>query len=272
MEKQPYPWYLLYQNLFASRNGHETFVIISEGLTVLLENADRLVKDAKLLKEGGGYWSASFLGTTAREEMAKSHILVDACRLDFSRQRSVLKRLCKAFYSHIAKYAYYTVLSFPALYDMEEIKEAWNNATKRWWPSNSESSEPDMPHDTKYLREMPLYVDFGDWDEGWYNPQAQKGTLFISARTYTIDEAQQDLDLFRTTHDAGLYKPKSLSTLNDVYKKLFITEKTPMQEIDFVYEKVGQQIEKVLDIPQRKFTGSFISKWPLYHFVNTTSI
>ncbi len=99
MGNQPAPWDILYKNLFVSSN---TFAILSDGFDVLLENVERLVNDANLLKDSDGYITASFLGSTAREEMAKVHLLVDACRLDFSRHESVLKRLCKAFYSHIA--------------------------------------------------------------------------------------------------------------------------------------------------------------------------
>jgi AbiV family abortive infection protein len=266
LDKKPNPGDVLYKNLFATRDRDQTFAIISDGCTIILKNADRLVKDAKLLKDGGGYVSASFLAFTAREETAKSHILLDACRLDFSHHHNVLKRLCKAFYNHVAKYAYYKVLSFPALHDMGEIKKAWENATREWRPSEIESGEPDMPHETNYLREMPLYVDFSDWDEGWYNPQAPKGSLVISARHYQIDDAEEDLKLFRKTHELGLYKPESLSILNDTYKNLFITEKINMQEISSIYEKAGQQFEKKLAIPQTAFSSSFISKWPLYKF------
>ena len=83
LDKKPNPGDVLYKDLFATRDRDQTFAIISDGCTIILKNADRLVKDAKLLKDGGGYVSASFLAFAAREETAKSHILLDACRLDF---------------------------------------------------------------------------------------------------------------------------------------------------------------------------------------------
>ena len=263
MEKQPAPWEILYKNLFVSNN---TFAILSDGFDVLLENIERLVKDANLLKDTDGYMTASFLGSTAREEMAKVHILIDACRLDFSRHESQLRRLCKAFYNHIAKYAYYNVLSLPKLSDMEEVKKIWENNVKKWWPSDPESGEPDMPHHTKYLREMPLYVDYYDWDGCWYNPQSNKGNLLKSARLYTIEYAEEELNLFRITQNAGLYKEESLSIINEIYMKHYVNEKTKMDCIDSLYKNVADQIEKRLKIPQDKFIHSFISKWPLYHF------
>lgn len=266
METQPYPGKMLYENLFAMCNPSKTFEILSKGFSVLLTNADRLVKDAKILKEAGSYMSASFLGVTAREEMAKSHILIDACRLDLSRHESILRRLCKAFYNHVDKYAYYTILRLPRLHDMLEISNFWKVETNKWWPSDIESGEPDMPHETKYLREMPLYVDYIDWDKDWFNPQAKRGKIIISARNYEIENALDDLSLFHKTFNDGLYKPECLSIINNVYKGEFINEKTSKKIIDSCYEKAGKQIEKELSIPQNKFDSSFITKWPLYHF------
>ena len=254
MENQPAPWDILYKNLFVSTN---TFAILSDGFDALLANVERLVKDANLLKDTDGYMTASFLGSTAREEMAKVHILIDACRLDFYRHKSVLKRLCKAFYSHIAKYAYYNVLRLPALSDMEEVKRIWENNVKKWWPSDLESGEPDMPHHTKYLREMPLYVDYYDWDGCWYNPQRKKGGLLKSARLYPVEDAEKELNLFRTTHNAGLYKEESLSIINEIYMKHYITEKTKMDRIYSLYGNVANQIEIRLKIHQDKFVHDF---------------
>ncbi|PKN52824.1 MAG: hypothetical protein CVU55_06280 [Deltaproteobacteria bacterium HGW-Deltaproteobacteria-13] len=264
MENQPAPWDMLYKNLFVSNN---TFTILSDGFDILLANVERLVKDANLLKDTDGYMTASFLGSTAREEMAKVHILIDACRLNFSRHESVLKRLCRAYYSHIAKYAYYNVLSLPRLGNMEEVKEMWENDVKKWWPSAPESGEPDMPHDTKYLREMPLYVDYSDWDGCWYSPQRENGSLHKSARLYSIKCAEEELALFRITHNAGLYKEESLSIINEIYMKQYVNENTKMERIYSLYGNVANQIEKRLAIPKEKFINSFITKWPLYPFV-----
>jgi len=150
---------------------------------------------------------------------------------------------------------------------MKEVQEMWGNNVKKWWPSDPESGEPDMPHDTKYLREMPLYVDYSDWDGCWYNPQRKKGILHKSARLYPIEYAEEELKLFRMTHNAGLYKEESLSIINEIYRKQYVTENTKMVRIYSLYENAADQIEKRLTIPRGKFINSFITKWPLYHFV-----
>jgi len=271
MNEQPIPWDQLYKNLFERRDSNQTFSLLSEGITAFLRKAEDLITDAMILKDAERYEIASFLGYTASEEMAKIHIFIDACRVDLPRHNNVLKKLCKSFYSHIAKYAYKEVLSFPALYDMEQVKEAWDYQMIRWWPSNDiESGEPDMPHTTYFRRELPLYVDYIEYDQQWYNPRIENRPLIISTLVLEISNAKEKLELLRNTYDIGLYKLESLSIINDVYKRHYINERTPTGEVDRIYMKAAQQIENELGIPQEKFTQSTISKWPLYHFVTVS--
>ncbi len=92
------------------------------------------------------------------------------CRLDFGRYESVLRKLCQAFYDHIAKHAYVEALTFTNIKSMNDAKDVWQNAVKRWWLGSYEDGEPDMPHETYFDREMPLYVDSGDYDQKWLLP------------------------------------------------------------------------------------------------------
>lgn len=266
MGERPYPADILYRSLFEGGDTKGTLEKISSGLEVILKNVEGLVKDANILKNSGSVMTASFLGATAREEMGKVHILIDACRLDISRHKSVLMCLCKAFYDHITKYAYYDLLSLPRLSNMEDIKDIWAANVKKWWPSEPESGEPDLPHATNYLREMPLYVDYIDWDKCWYNPQQKKGNLHTSARLFTLDQAEDELKKFRITYNIGLYKTESLSILNKIYRKSYVTEKTDISAINSLFYKTAIEIDKRLLIPKDAFSNSFIKKWPLYHF------
>ena len=266
MNKKPKPWDQLYENLFIRCSNDRTFKLLSEWITKILSNADRLLKDAIILKDAERYDSACFLRYTASEEMAKSHILIDACRVDFLRHRNVLKSLCKAFYSHIAKYAYKTILSLPALSNMKNVEELWDNVTTHWWSSNDiESGEPDMPNETYFLREYPLYIDY--YDQEWHNPQYARLSINISLLGYDISETVEDLNLLHSTHDAGLYMPESLSIINDIYKRHYINAITPIEEVNRIYRKVAHRIEDELNIPKEIFIQSAISKWALYHFV-----
>ncbi len=155
-DNRPNPADLLYKNLFEECTPLRSLDLIAEGISASYNNANRLVSDARYLTDAGRHASAKFILTTAREEMAKSYILLDSCRLDWKKHISVLRRLCRAFYNHIEKYAYMEVLNFWNIRSMADAKHIWKIEVKRFWPAASENGEPDMPHDTFFEREMPL--------------------------------------------------------------------------------------------------------------------
>ena len=101
----------LFENIFLNRDTEEIVQLLSDGIAAVINNAENLYQDAELMLKNSRWTSWRFLLTTANEEMAKSYILLDACRLDFSRHQSILKRLCYAFYDHISKYAYGNIIN-----------------------------------------------------------------------------------------------------------------------------------------------------------------
>jgi len=280
-ELPPEPGKLLFENLFTGRDGDSIFALLSDGLTAVLNNTMRLMEDVELLIDSERYASAFFLLTTAREEMAKSYILLDACRLDFSRHKSVLRKLCQAFYNHIPKHAYIQIVQFlsfrletliSATEDMGRVKILWDAEVTRWWPASYESGEPGMPHDTYFAREMPLYVDFIDYDQQWFTPDHDTGKSFLGLEEGIDDmgrlsESQKALSRLRITSESGLYQPESLSVLNKVFRKHYITERTRKSEIIGLYRKVATRAETDLGITNEKFWPSSLCEWPLYHFV-----
>ena len=156
-EHPPRPADLLFRNLFERGTVGESFDLLASGILSAIANSDRLLSDCMTLADSGRYASARFLLTTAREELAKAPILADMCRLDIEKHKSVLKRLCRAFYDHIAKHAYIEVLNGPDIRSMQEAREIWRIEVRKWWPAHPEDGEPDMPHDTYFDREFPLY-------------------------------------------------------------------------------------------------------------------
>jgi len=271
--RPPEPAKQLFENLFVRRGRDETLTQLSEGLIAVAANADRLVKDALILLEAERYASAAFLLATADEEMAKSYILLDACRVDFSRHQNVLRRLCKAFYSHIAKDAYNKVARSSHFHNMPHVKDLWDLGITRWWPADSyDATVPDMPHQTYFKRQMPLYVDFIDQDQAWFTPQVDTSkskfdqTIMIGGGA--LLESQAALERLRETSDAGLYSPEGLSILNEAFKKHYIKEDTSTKQISRLYEQVAQRIENELGIASERFYRSALHEWPLYHFVS----
>ena len=167
----PKPGLKLFENLFLGLEYEAILKRISDGIQAVISNSDRLLEDVELLLQRKRFASASFLLATADEEMAKAYILLDMCRLDFYKHENTLKHLCRSFYEHVAKFAYNEIVRFSLDFrDMEHVKEMWMAEITRWWPSGYESGEPDFPHDTYFLRELPLYVDFIDFDQQWHVP------------------------------------------------------------------------------------------------------
>ena len=260
---------LLYKNLFDECHQDESFALIAAGLSGSIMNAKRMLSDAQLLIEAGRLSSAKFLLTTSREELAKSYILVDTCRLDLIKHKSVLRRLCGAFYDHIAKHAYLEVLDFPKINCLSDAKSLWDIEVQRWWPSSSESGEPDMPHDTYFDREFPLYIDYVDYDRRWHVPADSDQNIYFTGLlgNSLVSKIEKLLEGWRVAHESNLCSPEVLKRLNDLFKKHYIPESTTKDELMRLYMEVGKDIALNEDIRLESFMSSPIVQWPLYRFV-----
>jgi hypothetical protein len=94
---RPDPGKRLFETLFLNHRPEIIIRAISKGLIAFFRNATRLIEDAKILINAERFASSRFLITTADEEIAKSYILVDACRLDLGSPASPLQSLCHSF-------------------------------------------------------------------------------------------------------------------------------------------------------------------------------
>ena len=271
----PKPSNLLYENLFDRRNRNEALTLITKGVDACAENVGGLLEDAKLLATNERYARAGFLVATAEEEIAKAYILLDACRLDFKSHEDRLRKLCRAFYGHIQKYAVYRVVHikqtvglnfFP---DLRCFKEWFVADLQRWWPADPESGEPDMPHNTVFTREENLYVDFIDYNQDWYSPVSKTNFygLGLTPGEDKLAQCQASLDTLLQTRDKGLLKPNVLGVLNDTFKRNFINESTPISELFRLYETVAEKVNVQCAISPERFKGCSLEIWPLYGFL-----
>jgi AbiV family abortive infection protein len=269
-EKWPKPGSLLFENLFSKNLGDESFELIAAGISASSHNAERLLSDVRYLVEAGRLSSARFLLTTAREEIAKSYILADTCRVDLRKHSSVLRGLCRAFYDHISKHAYLEVLHHPNIHSMSDAKAIWEIEVKRWWPSGYESGEPDMPHDTYFSRELPLYIDYIDYDQSWVLPaDSDQNYYFIkSFGESPISETEKILESWRTAASMGLCSRIDLALLNSVFKKSYIREDATREQLADLYQQAGERIMAETGISKELFMASPLVEWPLYHLVS----
>ncbi|MBI3571580.1 MAG: AbiV family abortive infection protein [Gammaproteobacteria bacterium] len=267
--KAPIPANLLFKNLFGECAPDESFERVASGLSAIRRNAERLLSDARFLVGSERFSSARFLLTTAREEIAKSYILVDMCRLHLENHGSVLRRLCKAFYDHISKHAYLKVCEFPNINSMSDVRTIWENETQRSWPGSIENGEPDMPHDTVFNREFPLYIDYGDYDQEWLLPSDSDEAFYFTEMfgKTPISETEKLIEEWRKADSIGVCSPKILAILNAVFKEYYIRENTTREQLVRLYEQVAEHVMRETGIQREAFMDSPFVHWPLYHFV-----
>jgi len=265
----PQPGRVLYKNLFEIRRRDESIKIISNGLDAILINVNRLISDVESLVKSNHLSSARFLLTTAKEEMAKSYIFLDMCRLNLSKHKSTLKCLCKAFYDHVLKYAYFQLNTVWTFHDMKHAKDIWESETTKWWPNtNPTSGEPDMPHDTYFDREMPLYVEYIEYDQKWSVPNDDEESIHFEKGIGAdiITKTVECFDKLQFTNSIGLFNSTCLTILNDEFQNYYISDKTENSTIGKINEKVALRLYTEQKIEVESFVKSIFHCWPLYHF------
>lgn len=267
-EKKPEAGNKLYENLFNNRDESTTIKLISDGLLAIKDNIARLIDDVYLLTKYDRFSSAHFLLTTADEEISKLYILLDMCRLDFKKYESVLRCLCRAFYDHVLKHSYIEIQRLNWSYEFSQIQEIWKNETRKWWPSDSiESSEPGMPNDTYFSREMPLYVDYIEYDEKWHSPSNKKESSHFEEMfgQDTLSISRQHLDIINITDNMRLFQPQSLFIMHRIFEKKYINN-INNNDLKKLYIKVNEKMNKDLDMTVNLFE-TIIFSIPLYHFL-----
>ena len=268
--KPPLPGKLLYENLFANRSRDGSLELLSDGLLAVAENAEHLIGEAEILSGVDKYARADFILATADEEMAKSFILLDMCRLDFEKHEAPLKNLCHAFYSHVKKYAYSEIFRFDGCRDLNQAQHIFHSSLVKWWPSSGvESGEPDMPHRTYFTREANLYVDYIEYDGKWYVPRPEQNKIDVSLYKLDLKNSKEVFDRILFTRDNGLFRPEILDVVNDVFKGNYIKEDTSNDDLFRLFDKIAERLERDLTVPLDVFKKSIICEWPLYHFLQT---
>ena len=259
----------LYANIFEHLNYDRSFDIISDGIITISENTNRLFADAQLLINQGRWATATFILSTADEELAKAYILLDMCRLDFSRHRSVIMRLCRSFYDHVIKYAYCQMIRHEKVFDLAKLTDEWEFAVSRWAPlPEDESYNPIEIHNTHILREIPLYIDFLDHDQRWSKPESDTAQYFYDGLGFRPSDSQIEIERLQQTKDSGLFSPNALRIVNQHFRNHFVNDKTPASLVSNVHKKVASQIEEELEIAKEKYLESAHNGLPFYYFAS----
>ena len=271
MPQPPNPASQLYENLFSGRENEVSFEILSSGLNAICTNVELLLEDANLLISERRFARGQFILATADEEMAKVYILLDMCRLNFDSHESTIRRLCKAFYSHAEKHAYNEVYR-GRIRSLEEARSIFHIGLQRWWPGDSESGEPDLPHDTVFNRDFNLYVDYIEFDQDWWVPPRDNNRLLFEPLTGIGDrtpltESENAFDKIRTSKSLGLFNSNILERLNSCFSGNYINESTADSFFEEAHDTLYGRVHAINEITESNFTNSILKGWPLYHFL-----
>ncbi len=272
-KKAPLPGKVLFESIFANKR-EKIINIISNGLSAVINNAERLLDDVEYLSVSKRFASATFLLTTAREEIAKAYILLDMGRLDFEEHQSVLRKLCSCFYDHVMKYVYLKINN-SYIHNMYHAKKLWEHYTTKWFPSNGdlENYEPDMPHDIVFMREYPLYVNKSEFGQNWYVPNNEdfewrfQGFKNESAEWTLFADSIKIFKQLKHTYELGLLGSNYINNFNQEFKTHYISDRTDDTQTKKIYKKIFEIFEKVTDICEEDFWKTELVKYPLYHFV-----
>jgi len=279
----PKPGALLYRGIFDGAQPRLVVSRLADGIIEVYQNVVNLMDDMKYLVADERFAVGSFVLSTASEEIAKIHLLLDACRLNFVKHDNQAKHLCAAFYDHIKKHAYIEMMhmfELPHNRDMGALTQIWEYATKKWWPGDLESGEPDMPHDTVFDRQWPLYVEFDSISRQWHRPSnaTQKFRFaFLGAGEIDLDNPNpnsssyadllQDYKRVAYSYSIGIFSQEILQIAQDIYGQKYLSKQTATSDIRLLYENLSKRLNTEFGITEEQLMSSSLAMWPLYDFV-----
>ena len=283
---------ILFDTLFGHGDQNRTLALIADGLVTVLNHVAELLIDAEILVGGGRYARARFLIATADEELGKCHLLLDCARLDVQKHESDLKNLSRAFYDHIAKYAYMRLWRFgsPLSYswwDMEQPVGIFNSDRVEFWKATSAwydepPDEPDMPHNTYFHREMNLYVELlatGHWSVSppSYGEHEFDRSLSLRYRssqgsilTFELrDQTSHHLEAFSALTKSGALSEPALQAMNDVWRKNYVSKASHRNQLDALWQKTADAVTRSCSFDRGDLLASPLCFWPSYHALQT---
>jgi AbiV family abortive infection protein len=255
----------LFEALFLNRQRDQSIELMANGITELVQNAGRLYEDAIILIENSRWTGAKIFLTTADEEMAKVYILIDCCRLDFTRHHSVLKKLIDAFYDHTIKHAYINVIRNTESDNIQKILEEWRYGIEYFEePVDGEGDPPISYHATHFTREIPLYIDFEFSDQSWTKPASHLAE-YSQAMGYGQTWVEESLAILKRSQNDGLFSAEVLTIFNEEFQSRYINDKISIDIVKRINMKIAAKIENLTGIKKDLYNRSALNMYPLYH-------
>jgi hypothetical protein len=188
--------------------------------------------------------------------------MLDACRLNFCTHRDTLKHLCSAFYDHVKKHAYYYIVH--RVYDdfkfasFDHVRELFHMQLVRQWPADLEWGVPIMPHESRFRRDINLYVDFTDASQEWAGPDSDYAKSWVTAdgliKASRLLETTKVLEAVIKGESDGLYSPEILSIFNSVFQNDYFNENRNYDDLKRAYDQIARKISVACGFAEDKFS------------------
>lgn len=272
----PDPARELYDDLFAHTPPDRVLDDLGRGVLTVLEHVPELLTDVDILVSVERFARARFLLATADEELGKAHLLIDAARLDFAKHEGTVKALCRGFYDHVVKFAYWRAWRQPHTALSPEYGERFATLFScdlaRWWPGGDpEDGEPDLPHDTAFHRDMNLYVYYSHYARGgWVAPvPTQRGWDF--GRQSVLGDlrvvTREHLATFQVLAAGNAFSRDAMLALYDVWRRLYVKAETAESDVDRLRDKTAAAVAAVTSCTPETVRASPLCMWPCYSFL-----
>jgi AbiV family abortive infection protein len=240
----------------------EFFIEVSEGLSLVADNALQVNLDARTLIEGKRMRGARVLTIIAEEEAAKFLILLDAVRCPKAPQSRLSIHLRK-YYSHLAK----------GIYSAYCLRKPWNFANvKEWIERDSREYYLDGPNDMDWIfrndiiqsREDTIYVNYveSDGTHYWQRPEQ------LDECTLDPDTSPASIGLITALRDAGCTKPESLKLIARHWRTVPITDDLEWHAVQAVNAAIIEEMNScsLLNDQPSSVYSKIVNGWsfPLY--------
>lgn len=233
------------------------FETVSEGLSLVLENATRLQEASQSLVDAEHAQGSQILNMLAQEEAAKFLILMDAVRCP--RTFPERGRQLGYFHDHLARGIYATLASARPV-DLAEL-ECYADLLRA-------TLYLDGPNDVDWIfrnrlqaeREEVMYVDYVETSDGheWLSPRNDDIMLYFTGEP-------QALRISRALHKTGMTSPKGLAVVAKIWRQVEVSLDLQWDEVAARNKDVLRELEQdgLLNPESGDVFQAVVFDWPL---------
>ena len=230
---------------------------VSEGLSLIVDNATRLQIAAQALLEENHAQAKKILYALAEEEAAKFLILIDAVRCP-PNSRKTRSRQLGYFSEHLAR-GIYAKLSNAQPIDLAELKGYVDMMRKSHFLDGPNSVDWIFRNDIIAQREDTIYVDYIETEDGheWLSPRNDE--LLVS-----LLDVPQTLKVSRALHETGMTTPSGLEVIAKIWRPVNVHPELRWDEVEAKNRETLKELERtgLLISDNGDANAAVVGRWP----------